>query len=235
MGEWTDKFDKGLKKAFTDASMLDGAPSVMDFKQMLKNGDNPEEKGKQHPGKTCDEAHPGKTCEEWRNTKEVDVDEATGAGSAGGFSAPLFTRKKKDNKEEVGEATDASSSGQYSTPKIWAKNEKNWKGRQKTQWPGGKFVQIKDKCKTFPYCNQGDINALDLTENKMVKQAINEVSKKTGKDKGYIKKLVKKEIEEIISRSFYKSPITSLVGKSKMNTPIGKIFTMGTNVGGKYE
>ena len=42
MGEWTDKFDKGLKKAFTDASMLDGAPSVMDFKQMLKNGDNPE-------------------------------------------------------------------------------------------------------------------------------------------------------------------------------------------------
>ena len=103
------------------------------------------------------------------------------------------------------------------------------------KFPGGKFVKIKDKCKTFPYCNQGDINALDLTENKMVKQAINEVSKKTGKDKGYIKKLVKKEIEEIISRSFYKSPITSLVGKSKMNTPIGKIFTMGTNVGGKYE
>ena len=46
MGEWTDKFNKGKKKAFQDASMMDNAPSVMDFKQMLKNSDNPEEKGK---------------------------------------------------------------------------------------------------------------------------------------------------------------------------------------------
>jgi len=170
--------------------------------------------------------------------KEEEVDEATTSASAGAFMAPLGADprfKKKTKQEEVDEATGASSSGSYVTPQMWAKNPKNWKGAAKTQFPGGKFVKIKDKCKTFPYCNQGDINALDLTENKMVKQAINEVSKKTGKDKGYIKKLVKKEIEEIISRSFYKSPITSLVGKSKMNTPIGKIFTMGTNVGGKYE
>ena len=42
-------------------------------------------------------------------------------------------------------------------------------------------------------------------------------------------------MEEIIRRSIYKSPITSLVGTTKMNTPIGKIYTMGSNVGGKYE
>lgn len=29
----------------------------------------------------------------------------------------------------------------------------------------------------FPYCNQGDINALELTENKKIKHAINEVAK----------------------------------------------------------
>ena len=62
------------------------------------------------------------------------------------------------------------------------------------------------------------------------------MSKQTGKDKKYIKDLVKKEIEEIIKRSFYKSPITDILGpKTKMNVPIGKIYTMGSNVGGKYE
>jgi hypothetical protein len=231
MGEWRDNFDKGMKKAFQKASMLDNAPSPVDFKQMLKNSTDIEKKGKQHPGKTCDEAHPGKTCEEWRNTKEDEVDEATGAGSAGGFVAPLFTEKKKKKKEEVGEATDASSSGQYSTPKIWAKNEKNWRGKQKTQWPGGKFVKVKEKCKTFPYCNQGDIDALELTENKIIKKAIEEISKKTGKDKTHIKNLVAKEIEEIISRSFYKSPVTDkdtgIVGVGKMDTPIGKMYSIG--------
>ena len=77
---------------------------------------------------------------------------------------------------------------------------------------------------------------IELTDNKMVKAAIQEVTKKTGKDKKYVKELVKKEIEEIIRRSFYKSPITSILGpKTKMDKPIGKIYTMGSNVGGKYE
>ena len=40
MGEWRDKFDKGLKKAIQDASMMDNAPSTVDFKQMLKNPEN---------------------------------------------------------------------------------------------------------------------------------------------------------------------------------------------------
>ena len=56
------------------------------------------------------------------------------------------------------------------TPAFLAKNEKNWRGNKKTQWPGGKFVKIKKKCRTFPYCNQGDINALDLTENQKIKK-----------------------------------------------------------------
>jgi len=173
-----------------------------------------------------------------KKKKEEEFDEATTSASAGAFMAPLGVdpRFKKKRKEEFDEATGASSAGAYETPQMWAKNKKNWRGAAKTQWPGGKFVKIKDKCKTFPYCNQGDINALELTENKMVKQAINEVAKKTGKDKDYIKKMVKKEMEEIVRRSIYKSPITSLLGPgTKMDTPIGKIYSMGSNVGGKYE
>ena len=49
-----------------------------------------------------------------------------------------------------------------------------------------------------------------------------------------IREMIEKEIEEVIRRSFYKSPIKDLVGTSKMNTPIGKIFTMSGNKP-KYE
>lgn len=190
----------------------------------------------------CEKIHPKMTHEEWSKTKEEEMGEATTSASAGAFMAPMGMdprfagkKKKKKKKEEFDEATTAASSGQYSTPKIWAKDEKNWRGKAKTQWPGGKFVKVKERCKKFPYCNQGDINALELTDNKMVKAAITEVAKKTGKDRTYIKELVKKEIEEIIRRSIYKSPITSLVGTGKMNTPIGQMYSMGSNVGGKYE
>ncbi len=206
-----DNFEKGLNKA------IEGKDKMW-FKSLLKNAKNLEEK-----------------------ETEEEMEEATTSASAGAFMAPLgvdprFAKKKKEKKEEVGEATTSASSGQYVTPQMWAKNDKNWRGGAKTQWPGGKFVKVKDKCKRFPYCNQGDINALDLYENKKITKAIEEVAKKTGKDKNYIKELVKKDLEEIIRRSIYKSPITSILGpKSKKNTPIGKIFTMGSNVGGKYE
>jgi len=214
-----DNFEKALKKGITKASMEKGAPNTITLRQMLKNSVNIELKKK----------------------KEEEMDEATAAANAGAFAAPLgfdprFKKKKKEKKEEVGEATTAASSGQYSGPQIWAKNEKNWRGAAKTQWPGGQFVKVKKRCRKFPYCNQGDINALDLTENKKINAAIQEVSKKTGKESKYVKELVKKEIEEIIRRSFYKSPITSILGPGmKMDKPIGKIYTMGSNVGAKYE
>jgi|TARA_R110000803_G_scaffold22162_5_gene55280 hypothetical protein len=231
-----DNFEKSLNKA------IEGKDKIF-YKSLLKNAKDIEEKieMKTHKGKSCKEAHPGVTHSKWKKQTEGEVEEATTSASAGAFMAPLgvdprFKKKKKEKKEEFDEATTSASAGQYVTPQMWAKDEKNWRGKAKTQWPGGKFVKIKDKCKTFPYCNQGDINALDLTENNKIKNAIIEVSKKTGKDKSYIKELVKKDLEEIIRRSIYKSPITSMLGpKSKMNTPIGKIFSMGSNVGGKYE
>jgi hypothetical protein len=45
-----------------------------------------------------------------------------------------------------------------------AKNLNNWGPSKKTQLPGGMFVKPKEKCKTFPYCNQGDSNSLDFSK-----------------------------------------------------------------------
>jgi hypothetical protein len=91
-----------------------------------------------------------------------ETKEATSSGASGQYSQPLFGETEK---VEATEATSTSSSGQYSTPAFVAKNSKNWRGGKKPIFPGGKFVKVKEKCKKFPYCNQGDINALKLTES----------------------------------------------------------------------
>ena len=57
--------------------------------------------------------------------------------------------------------------------------KKDWIGKSKTQYPGGKFVQVKKKCTKFPYCNQGDIKALKLTENETVKKIITKIKNKS--------------------------------------------------------
>ena len=69
---------------------------------------------------------------------------------------------------------------QIDTPKnVYSKlrsvKDKNF---PKLGGPGGKYVKIKDKCKKFPYCNQGDINALEFFENNIVKEAIKTSIKK---------------------------------------------------------
>jgi len=73
---------------------------------------------------------------------------------------------------------------------------KDWRGKSKTQIPGGSFVKVKDKCKKFPYCNQGDIKALDIYENDIVKEAIKNVSKKLRISETTIKAILQHEMEE---------------------------------------
>lgn len=111
-----------------------------------------------------------------------------------------FIKKKKyervGKKTETKEATGSSSSGSYVTPAAWAKttNKKDWRGKSKTQIPGGKFVQVKKKCKTFPYCNQGDINALRLTEEEILNKVISKLSNKYNISEESIIKIIKKEL-----------------------------------------
>ena len=138
--------------------------------------------------------------------KKKEAVEATSTASSGQYSAPLFSlatpkdpvTKVQESIEggETTEATSTSSSGQYSTPGWVAPNKKNWRGASKTQIPGGKFVQIKKKCQTFPYCNQGDINALKLYENKLVKESITNLSKKMGIHENVIKAIIQHELEQ---------------------------------------
>ena len=82
--------------------------------------------------------------------------------SVNGMNLPIgrmysFNEDKEvlEEEEELDEAVDyAGAVGSYETPKFWAGKGK-WRGRTEKTYPGGKFVNIKKKCRKFPYCNQG--------------------------------------------------------------------------------
>lgn len=151
-----------------------------------------------------------------KNKKETK--EATGSGSSGAYVGPLFsgesefwdkskseTPKLKESdteKVEAKEATTTGSSGAYESPSMWAKStsKKDWGPSRKTQIPGGGFVKVKKKCTKFPYCNQGDINALKITKNESVKEAIENVANKLGISKSVIMNILEHEYENISKR-----------------------------------
>ena len=102
-------------------------------------------------------------------------------------------------KVEANEMTDSSSVGAYDANSFKDKNMKgnttkgqgrSWK---KTQIPGGNFVSVKKECKTFPYCNQGDIKALNISKKpkkNAMYEAIKNVSLKTGLTEEEIKNIL---------------------------------------------
>jgi hypothetical protein len=143
----------------------------------------------------------------------------TGAVAAGAYSGSLFSSKEmkeekycekcknieknctcnRPKKVETKEGATTTSSGQYSGPSIWAKStkKKDWGPSRKTQIPGGKFVQVKKKCKKFPYCNQGDINALKIFENQKLKKVITNISESYGLSENYIRNIIYLEMEKM--------------------------------------
>ena len=106
-----------------------------------------------------------------------------------------WKEKEKSNKKEFKEATSSASSGSYVTPAAWAKStsKKHWRGKSKTLFPGGKFVQVKKKCKKMPYCNQGDINALNLTNEESMNKIVKDLSKKHNVSEETIKGILRKD------------------------------------------
>jgi hypothetical protein len=141
--------------------------------------------------------------------KKIESKEATGSGSAGGFVGPIafkdseFVRRSFDEtpkKIEATEATSSSSVGAYDAPGFedvkMKGNHERGSGRsfKNTQIPGGKFVQVKKKCKKFPYCNQGDINALKIWENETLKKVIKNVSEKQNISENVIKNIIAYEL-----------------------------------------
>jgi hypothetical protein len=162
--------------------------------------DNVEKEMRRVPDPSFDTAIELNKLKQTVGEEEEETTEATSSGAAGQYSAPLFSGEEPE-KVEATEATSTSSSGSYVTPQWVAPNKKNWRGAQKPQIPGGKFVQIKKKCSTFPYCNQGDIKALKIYENQMVKESISNLSKKMGVNENVIKAIIQHELEERRNKS----------------------------------
>jgi hypothetical protein len=154
----------------------------------------------------------------------MEVDE-TDCGSSGSFEAPLGGGQEQIIKKkitsipnmELDEVTDASSSGSYDVPAFGttAKGRRDplkidgpdsiYKGRAvkdknfpKWGGPDSVFVKVKEKCKKFPYCNQGNTGAIEyVSENKEIKEAIDEISEKYGVPYKEIEKIVLNDINKI--------------------------------------
>jgi hypothetical protein len=152
-----------------------------------------------------------------KNKKETK--EATGSGSSGAYSGPVFggddafwersrsetpgLKESDIEKVEAKEATTSGSVGGYETPAMWAKStkKKDWGPSRKTQIPGGGFVKVKKKCTKFPYCNQGDINNLKISKNESVKEAIERVAKKMGISPNVVMTILEHEYEKVNKRT----------------------------------
>jgi hypothetical protein len=134
------------------------------------------------------------------NTKKVkkETKETTSTGGSSGSYETLFSGEEP-KKIEATEATSSASSGSYETTGAWAKStsKKDWRGRSKTQIPGGKFVQVKKKCKRFPYCNQGDIKAINIFENQSVVNTIKRISNMYGIHEDIIKGIISNEMNKL--------------------------------------
>ena len=263
-----NKVDDEMSKAGVYSKGIEGMMAVNDFKNSLGEENEIDEKWSKKYKDSIDCKNPKGFSQKAHcqgKNKKTETDESTGSGSAGGFSAPLFSttkkemeeacwkgykevggkkkngkmvpncvkegeEKEKDNKKkyldiedmipelrkklnkgtrldkdtkkvEATEATGSGSSGQYSTTAAWAKstNKKDWMGKSKPQIPGGKFVQVKKKCKKFPYCNQGEIKALKIYENETVKKAIKNISEKHNISENVIKSIISYEYEKLKS------------------------------------
>jgi len=157
--------------------------------------------------------------------KETGAD-STGSfeGSAFGGDGDVIKRKIskipnfEPNEQELGEVTDSSSSGAFDVP-AFGKTTKGgrrdplkidgpdsiYKGRAvkdknfpKWGGPDSVFVKVKEKCKKFPYCNQGNTGAIEyVNEDKEIQQIINEISKTYGLPRKQVENIVLNEIKDI--------------------------------------
>lgn len=131
--------------------------------------------------------------------EQIESNEGMGAASAGGYSQPLF------GKVEAKEATSSSSMGAYDAPgfedvKMRGNNPRgSGRSYKKTQIPGGQFVEVKSKCKKFPYCNQG-IGAIKQYGGKKLNEAISNVSKKMNISEDVIREIIAYEYRNLFSK-----------------------------------
>lgn len=110
--------------------------------------------------------------------KTMEIDEITDASSSGAFDVP-FNDKNKSNPLKIDGIKSVNKSRA-----IVDKKFPKWGG------PGGIYVQIKEKCKKFPYCNQGDTNTMEILENN---QLINSIASDLKIRTSSLRKIILKE------------------------------------------
>lgn len=120
----------------------------------------------------------------YNKLEKIESKEATSSASVGVYDAPIGGGRKDPLQID----TPKSVYGKLRSVKD--PNFPKYGGK------GGKYVKIKDKCKKFPYCNQGDIKALEFFENNLVKEAIKQVSKKYKLDETFIKSIIKDNLRK---------------------------------------
>ena len=168
--EYLDRLiSEALKKKKEESKEATGASSAGGYSgpafSMWSNDDKAKSEYKRPKVKEVSEEEYCDACDRVKSkcvcSKKVEATEATGSASVGAYDANSFQDKNMKGNTTKGQG-------------------RSWK---KAQIPGGQFVSVKKECKTFPYCNQGDIKALNISskpKKNAMYEAIENVSKKTG-------------------------------------------------------
>jgi hypothetical protein len=208
--ETKENIGNSAKREF--AKDLQSDKDYLEFKKNAKKKEGYKEFNFGTPNVTQDDPYIKK--KKYSRPGKIETTEATSTGSSGGYEtvfggdSNFWKRSQSENKEsvkeqaETTEATTSGSVGGYETPSMWAKStkKKDWGPSRKTQIPGGGFVKVKKKCTKFPYCNQGDINALKITKNESVNQAIKNVAKKLNLSEKIVENILIEELSKHYKR-----------------------------------
>ena len=122
-------------------------------------------------------------------SEEEEIKEVT-AGDAGQFDVPAFGKTTKGGRRNPLKIDGPKSI--YKGRAVTDKNFPKWGG------PDSVFVKVKEKCKKFPYCNQGNTCAIEfIHEDDELQESIKEISKKYGIPHKDVENIVLNEINKI--------------------------------------
>jgi hypothetical protein len=123
-------------------------------------------------------------------TNEQELGEVTDASSSGAFDVPAFGKSTSGGRRDPLKIDGPDSI--YKGRAVKDKNFPKWGG------PDSVFVKVKEKCKKFPYCNQGNTGAIEIVrEDKEIQEAITQISKKYGISHQQVENIVLNEIKQI--------------------------------------
>jgi hypothetical protein len=122
--------------------------------------------------------------------EEEEIGEVTDSSSSGAFDVPAFGKTTKGGRKNPLKIDGPDSI--YKGRAVKDKNFPKWGG------PDSVFVKVKEKCKKFPYCNQGNTGAIEFVhEDVELQKTIKEISKKYGIPHQEVENIVLNEIKQI--------------------------------------